>query len=323
MAWIGFSASDKVRVSSVAWQRAPEEIIKIVSGGAEEAIEESDIIARTMKCGKPILYNDIEKAPGLELRQESLDLGYKSFVVLPLCESGKPVGVLCLYAGEVGFFDHEEMRLLNELADDISYALNHIVKEEQMNYLAYYDVLTNLPNRDLFSDRLQRQIEMARHEGEIIAVLLLDFERFSNINDTLGRHIGDGLLRQAGERLQSNVSSHDSLAHIGGDLEKLVADCFGPAYHIDDHELYVSVKAGISLFPGDGHDHDTLYKNAEIALRKAQKDGDAYLFYRREMNASVAKRLTLENRLYKALERGEFRCYYQPKINTGRTRVRD
>ena len=339
MAWIGFAASDKVRVSAVAWQRAPDDIIKIVAGGTNEAIEESDIIDRTMKCGKPLLYNDIEKAPGLVLRQESLDLGYRSFVVLPLCESGKPVGVLCLYAGEAGFFDHEEMRLLNELADDISYALNHIVKEEQMNYLAYYDVLTNLPNRDLFSDRLQRQIEMAKHENEIIAVLLLDFERFSNINDTLGRHIGDGLLRQAGERLRKNVSSHDSLAHIGGDLfavmlvdvrsaaeaahtlEKLIGDCFGPAYHIDDNELYVSVKAGISLFPGDGHDHDTLYKNAEIALRKAQKDGDKYLFYRREMNASVAKRLTLENRLYKALERGEFRLYYQPKINTVTDRI--
>ncbi|HEY0843997.1 MAG TPA: EAL domain-containing protein [Noviherbaspirillum sp.] len=339
MAWIGFAAADRIRVSAAAWQRTPDEVIKIVSGSADEVIEERDIIAHTMKCGKPILHNDIEKEPGLAHREESLNLGYRSFVVLPLCESGNPVGVLCLYAAEANFFDHEEMRLLNELADDISYALNHIVKEEQMNYLAYYDALTNLPNRDLFFDRLQRQIEMARHEEEIIAVLLLDFERFSNINDTLGRHIGDNLLRQAADRLKKRVSSHDSLAHISGDLfavmlvdirnaaeaahvlEKLVADCFGPAFRIDDHELYVSVKAGISLFPGDGHDNDTLYKNAEIALRKAQKDGDAYLFYRREMNASVAKRLTLENRLYKALERGEFTLHYQPKIHTHTDRI--
>lgn len=338
-AWIGFAASDKIRVSAVAWQRAPGEVIRIVSGSTDELMEESDIIEQTLRCRKPIMYNDIEKTPGLALKEESLNYGYRSFVVLPLCEADHAVGVLCLYAGEVEFFDHEEMRLLNELADDISYALSHIVKEEQMNYLAYYDVLTNLPNRDLFFDRLQRQIEMARHENEMVAVLLIDFERFSNINDTLGRHIGDNLLRQAAERLKRHVSSHDSLAHISGDLfavmlvdirtaseaahvlEKLVAECFGPVYQIDDHELYISVKSGISLFPGDGSEHDTLYKNAEVALRKAQKDGESYLFYRREMNASVAKRLTLENRLYKALERGEFTLHYQPKINTHTDKV--
>lgn len=339
MAWIGFSASDRGHVSAVAWRRTPQEVIKIATGGSGEAMSGRFTMTQAMKCGKPIVYNDIEKESGTPHRDEALELGYRSYAALPLCEAGNPVGVLCLYAGEAGFFDHEEMRLLSELADDISYALSHIVKEEQMNYLAYYDVLTGLPNRDLFADRLQRQIETARHEEEIIAVLLLDFERFSNINDTLGRHIGDGLLRQASERMKAQVSSQDSLAHVSGDLfavmlvdvknaaeaahklEKLVGDCFGPAYRVDDHELYVSVKAGISLFPGDGHDHDTLYKNAEIALRKAQKSGDSYLFYRREMNATVARRLTLENRLYKAIDRGEFTLHYQPKFSTGNDRI--
>lgn len=339
MAWVGFSVAGRLRASAVAWQRAPDEIIKIASGAAGQVHEELDVIAHVMASGKCMLYNDIEQDQGLRFREESLRLGYRSFVVLPLCESGRPVGVLCLYAGEAGFFDHEEMRLLSELADDISYALNHIVKEEQMNFLAYYDSLTSLPNRNLFFDRLQRQVEVARHENEIFSVMLLDFERFSNINDTLGRHIGDGLLRNAAERLKTHVSSHDSLAHITGDvfaimlvdiknaaeaahtLENILDECFGPAFQVNNHELYVSVKVGISLFPGDGADHDTLYKNAEIALKKAQKTGESYLFYRREMNASVAKRLTLENRLYKAIERDEFRLYYQPKFNTATNRV--
>ena len=336
-AWVGFRVPGQNRLSCVAWQSAMIEGSH--AGKDPKILEEYALSERAMRTGKPAVCNDIERTRRLDFRLESLALGYRSFVVLPVAESGQPVGVLSLYAGEAAFFDHEEMKLLSELADDISYALNHIVKEEQVNYLAYFDPLTNLPNRDLFFDRMQQQIEVAKHEGQTIAVLLLDIERFSNINDTYGRHIGDALLRQAADRLRSRVSAHDSLAHMGGDvfaimlvdvkgaaeaahtLEKLLLDCFRPAFQVGDDEVFVAAKAGISLFPGDGADHDTLFKNAEIALRKAQKSGDPYLFYRREMNASVARRLTLENRLYRALDRGEFTLYYQPKFNTVTDRV--
>ncbi|HJV80837.1 EAL domain-containing protein [Noviherbaspirillum sp.] len=336
MAWVGFGKPDALAVSSLAEGNGS---CTVSSGDSTQVLMERSIITRTMQCGKPVVCNDIEHDRRLSFKREFLEMGYRSLVVLPLCESGHPIGVLCLYASEFRFFDREEMKLLSELADDISYALNHIVKEEQINYLAYYDALTNLPNRDLFFDRLQRQIEVARHEERTMAVLIFDIERFSNVNDTFGRHIGDALLKQAAVRLQRLVSSHDTLAHIGGDvfaimladikgaadaahmLERLIAGCFKPVFEVGGYELYVAVKAGISLFPSDGPDRDTLYKNAEIALKKAQKNGETYLFYRREMNASVAKRLTLENRLYRALERGEFTLYYQPKIHTGSDRV--
>ena len=334
MAWVGFGKTDAVVVSAAAWQPPADSAFKSASGAATGVLAERKVIERTLRCGKPVVCNNIERDRRLTFKREVIAMGYRALVSLPLCESGQPVGVLCLYAGEVRFFDREELKLLSELADDISYALNHLVKEEQVNYLAYYDALTSLPNRDLFFDRLQRQIEAVRHEGRSLAVLLLDIERFSNINETFGRHIGDALLKRTAERLRQCVSSHDSLAHIGGDvfaimladikgaadaahvLERLIADCFKPVFDVGGYEMYVSVKVGISLFPGDGAAYDTLYKNAEIALKKAQKNGDTYLFYRREMNASVAKRLTLENRLYRALERGEFTLYYQPKIQT-------
>ncbi len=334
-AWVGFTAADGKTVEPVASHVAagPD---ATVSGAVQQ---EQKLVKRALKRCRPVVCNDIASGKRLEFRDAYLRSGYRSFVVLPLRIEEKTASVLCLYAGEPEFFDSEEMKLLSELAEDISYALDHLVKEERINYLAYYDALTGLPNRDLFFDRLQRQVEAARHEQENMAVLLIDVERFSNINDTFGRHVGDAMLRQIAGRLKARVSSHDSLAHIGGDvfaimladirgaadaahmLEKLLHECFAPAFQVDDQELYISVKAGISLFPIDGTDHDLLYKNAEVALRKAQKNGDTYLFYRREMNASVARRLTLENRLYRALERGEFRLHYQPKIDTVSGRV--
>ncbi len=338
-AWVGFGKPDALAISAVASQSPSDGASVVAKGEATGMLIEASVIGRAMTSNKPVVCNDIEHDRRLRYQREFMERGYRSMVMLPLCESGHPIGVLSLCAGEPRFFDREEMKLLSELADDISYALNHIVKEEQINYLAYYDALTSLPNRDLFFDRLQRQIEAARHEDRTIAVLLFDIERFSNVNDTFGRHIGDALLKQVAARLQRLVSPHDTLAHVGGDvfaimladikgapeaahtLERLIAGCFRPAFEVGGYELYVAVKAGISLFPSDGADRDTLYKNAEIALKKAQKNGETYLFYRREMNASVARRLTLENRLYRALERGEFVPYYQPKIHTGSDHV--
>ncbi|WP_420475677.1 EAL domain-containing protein [Noviherbaspirillum sp. ST9] len=333
MAWVGFGNSRGVSVSCITRSMGLKE--QAASGViTNKALEEQALVMRVLRCGKPIVYNDIAKARRLRYREECLQNGLRSFAVLPLCAAGKAVGVLCLYSAELRFFDREEMKLLNELADDISYALNHIVNEEKINYLAYYNSLTGKPNRDLFYDRLRRQVEIARHEGQVLAVLLVDIVRFSNVNDTFGRHVGDALLQEIADRLDTKISSHDTLAHFGIDvfaimladirgaanaahvLERLLDGCFGPAFQIDGNELYVAVKAGITLYPGDGEDGDTLVKNAEIALRKAQKSADSYLFYRREMNASVARRLTLENRLYRALERDEFTLYYQPKFNT-------
>ncbi|OWW21475.1 EAL domain-containing protein [Noviherbaspirillum denitrificans] len=333
MAWAGFGNSRSVSVSCVTREISAKER---ATGGdmANKALEEQGHVSRVMRSGKPQVFNDVATARRLRYREECLRQGLRSFAILPLCAVGKCIGVLSLYSAEANMFDREEMKLLNELADDISYALNHIVNEEKINYLAYYSSLTGKPNRALFRDRLHRQMEIARHERQVLAVLLIDPVRFSNVNDTFGRHVGDALLQQMAERLDSKISSHDTLAHFGVDvfaimladirgaanaahvLERLLASCFGPAFEIDGNELYIAVKAGITLYPGDGEDGETLVKNAEIALRKAQKSADTYLFYRPEMNASVARRLTLESRLYRALERDEFTLYYQPKFNT-------
>ncbi|WP_198358891.1 EAL domain-containing protein [Noviherbaspirillum autotrophicum] len=329
MAWIGLGTAGRLNVTTAE------------DGGGKssaEVIEEPALLERALKEGKAIVCNDIAVDRRIARKEEHLRRGYRSLVVFPLSALDKTAGLLSIYAGEARFFDRDEMKLLCEMAEDISYALDHLAKEERSNYLAYYDSLTDLPNRALFFDRLQLHVESARRERQRMAVIVLDCERFSNINDTYGRHVGDAVLREAASRLKRQVSSHDTLAHIGGDrfallltnvgaagtahlLEKLVHECFNSAFQVGGNELYVSVKAGIAMFPSDGDEHDLIYKNAEVALRKAKRSDEAYLFYRPEMNASVARRLTLENRLYRALEREEFTLYYQPKIHTASGRM--
>lgn len=338
MAWLGYAEHGTTAFTSVA-------SVQRVGASSSVAVSPADIpdasglVARAIKSGKTILCNNIAHDRRISHKEEYLKRGYHSLVMLPLFALEQPAGVLTLCAGEHNFFDQEEMKLLREIADDISFAFDHLAKEEKINYLAYYDALTDLPNRALFFDRLQRHIEVARRDAQLLVVILIDFDRFSNINDSYGRHVGDALLKEAARRMKNRVASENTLSHVGADrfallltnvvsaadaahiLERLLEDCYGPAFQLDSDEQYVSVKAGIAMFPSDGSEYDAIYKNAEIALRKAKKSDEAYLFYRPGMNASVAKRLTLENRLYRALEREEFTLYYQPKILAATGRI--
>src|SRR6266850_667290 len=143
--------------------------------------------------------------------------GFLSSAVLPLASSGETVGVLLLYARQRDFFDEEEMRLLRELAGDISFALHHLAQKARMDYLAYHDSLTGLPNRALFADRLAQALNAARREKRFATVVFLDVQRFRLVNETFGRKAGDELLRQIGARLRQALSEQDTVARVGAD----------------------------------------------------------------------------------------------------------
>src|SRR6185295_1268979 len=145
---------------------------------------------------KPMISNDVGRDPQRLMRKEMDERGINSLAVIPLIVGGEGVGVLALYAAEVGFFDEEEMRLLLELAGDIAFALDHIAKSDKLDYLAYYDELTGLANRRLFLERVEQKLQGARGAGQKASLLILDVERFKSINDALGRQAGDALLKQ-------------------------------------------------------------------------------------------------------------------------------
>jgi len=336
-AWIGLLDADTRKVNPVAKAGRDEGYLGRINLSADEGAPGScELTARALTGAAPVVCNDIQSDERMKTwRAEALERGYRAIALLPLVVEDRPIGIFVLYAPEPGVFDEAEMKLLVEMAGDISFALDHIGKAERLDYLAYYDDLTGLPNRTLFYDRANQLLRAAQKQGggHKVAIVLLDLERFRTINETLGRHVGDAVLKQVAERLAAGRLGPDHLARIGadtfaavlGDLDKeeeaahfVEGRAIGVLHEpivADGQELRISVKAGIALFPADGADVDTLFHNAEAALKKAKLSGDRYLFYTPELNARAAERLTLENKLRRALECRELALHYQPVVD--------
>ena len=333
-AWIGKFDADNQQVTPVAQTGRDDGYLAQIDLTAREGIKDScALITQALTEVKPVVCNDIASDERMAAwRSEALSRGYRSVTVFPLVVEGRPVGVFALYASEPGVFDSEEMKLLVEMAGDISFAMDNLKKEEKLNYLAYYDVITGLPNRALFYDRLGQHLHDAQ-SGKTIAVLAIDLERFRVINETLGRHAGDALLKQVAERLIDTGVGVDHLARISADcfamflsnireeadlvhfLESQVTAALSKPFQLEGQELRISARAGIAIFPDDGKDADTLFRNAEAALRKTKLTGDKYLFYTPEFNARVAEQMKLENKLRIALEQEQLVLHYQPKVD--------
>ena len=300
--------------------------------GPPDALEPSYVIS-AVREKRIRLCNDSRNDEHVLAGEQHALHGIRSFAILPLIVADEAVGVLGLYAAETDFFHEDELRLLSELAGDVSFAIDHIDKQERLDYLAYYDSLTGLPNRRLFLDRLAQFVRCADVSGRKLAVCVADLERFRNINDSLGRSAGDCLLRQLAEwlvnhfgdavavgRLDSDhfavalpdVDSEDATART---VEKLINSVVAHDFHLDASVYRLALKVGVAMFPDDGTEADVLFKNAGAALTKARAGRDRYLFYAQRMTETVAGRLGMENQLRQALEREEFVLHYQPKMH--------
>jgi diguanylate cyclase (GGDEF)-like protein/PAS domain S-box-containing protein len=333
MAWIGIVDQEAMQIRLAASEGGDPDYVDRMPLSLNDADGgKFGLAGRTVLGKKPVLVQDMEHDPRILLRQEASEYGFHSLVVLPLMVSDTVVGVLALYASEIGFFDVEEMELLTELAGDIAFAIDNLDKQDQADYLAYYDVLTGLANRRLFLERVTQYMRGAASGGHKLAVFLVDLERFKNINDSLGQPAGDALLRQVAEWLKHNAGDVNVLARLGADhfalvlpevrhdggvarlVEKTVTAFMEHPFRLEDAVLRLGAKVGVALYPGDGGDADSLLKNAEAALKKAKASGDRFLFYTQTMTEKVAGKLTLENQLRQALDNGEFVLHYQPKL---------
>ena len=334
VAWAGVAEPDATQLRPVAWQGVGLDYLERLPLSLSEADGEQFGLAGRAVCEKkPMIVEDMEQDPRIVLRADARERGFHSLVTLPLLVSDTVVGVLVLYANEIGFFDESEMKLLLEVAANLSFALDHIEKAEKLNYLAYYDELTGLANRSLFLERVAQYMRSAAGGGHKLGLFLVDLERFKNINDSLGRPAGDALLRQVAAWLTRNAGDAGLVARVGADhfaavlpvvkqdgdvgrlLEKTMAAFLGHPFRLNDAVLRVSAKVGVALFPDDGADADTLFRNAEAALKKAKASGEPYLFHTQKMTEMIAGKLTLENQLRQALDNREFVLHYQPKVN--------
>jgi len=210
--------------------------------------------------------------------------------------------------------------------------------EETIRQMAYYDVLTGLPNRNLLNDRLEVALAHATRRIEQVAILFLDLDHFKTINDSMGHDMGDLILQEVGKRLQNAVRKEDTVARMGGDefiiitlgilnsenlgnLAQKILDSLSTPYIINENEFFISCSIGISVFPDDGLEVKSLLKNADMAMYQAKEKGrNTYQLFTPALNKKAMHRMTMEKHLRKALEKGEFKLEYQPKISltTGR-----
>jgi diguanylate cyclase (GGDEF)-like protein len=334
MAWLSVYDRKAQLLTPVAWHGHEDGFLRLMALSMTDPAPEGrgGLVRRAVREKRPVIINNVEEDSRFGLRNAALERGYRSGAVLPLLVAGEVIGVLGLFAGEPDFFDADEMRLLAELAGDISFALDHTEKAEKLHYLAYYDGPTGLANRTLFLERLTLSLHAAQASQTKLAVIASDLERFRAVNDSLGRQTGDLLLSQFSQRLAKTVSDSDLLARIGSDQFAIVIpavkselDCahrlgdiakgsFGEPFRLGEHELRISAKAGIALFPDHGADADTLLRNAESALKKSKQTGDRLLFYEQAMTQRVAESLSLETKLRRAVEQEEFVLHYQPRV---------
>jgi diguanylate cyclase (GGDEF)-like protein/PAS domain S-box-containing protein len=206
--------------------------------------------------------------------------------------------------------------------------------EQRIHKLAYFDTLTNLPNRELFFDRFGHAIARAQRQGTEIALLFLDLDRFKNVNDTLGHPVGDRLLQAVAERLQCLVRGEDTIARLGGDeftillesvghhgsvseVARKVVDGLSEPFSVDAQQLHIGTSVGISLYPADGEDATTLVKHADAAMYQAKAAGRSnYQFYAESMSSHSSERVAMEAHLHRAINNGEFILHFQPQYSS-------
>lgn len=211
--------------------------------------------------------------------------------------------------------------------------------ESQVHYLAHYDLLTGLPNRALFRDRLLQAMAQAKRSDTLITVMFLDIDDFKDVNDTLGHAVGDQLLKEIAQRIRSCMREYDTVARFGGDefgiiqtgvqtvegsadLAERILALLGEPFHIDGHEIHSGASVGMTIYPFDDAQADGLLKNADMAMYKAKREGrNRFQFYVAELNDMVQRRATLERDLRTALQRKQFRLNYQPQLDLATGRI--
>ena len=342
LAWIGLLDSTGSFLEPATWMDddADENNNRFELSVNDRVDLQQGLFARALRERATATCNDLSASTETQFPANAAAQGCLSKAVFPLLLDDQPIGALALYSGERDVFDAMELALLNEMAGDISFALGHIRNEEKLDYLAYYDTLTGLPNRRLIQDRLQQLLHVSNgEEHRTVALVIINVDRFRNINDTFGRHVGDALLKVVAHRLGEAMGGTDHIARIGNDhfaaildnaedatevahrLEAPILTHLGRSFDIEGHDLHVTVKIGVAMFPGDGKEGETLFAHAETAMRKAAVSQERYLFYAPEMNARVAEQLTLENKLHRAQNNGEFVLHYQPKVELNYGRI--
>ncbi|MEO9263200.1 MAG: EAL domain-containing protein, partial [Candidatus Baltobacteraceae bacterium] len=260
---------------------------------------------------------------------------FKNGVAMRLDVGGETYGALVFATAEPGSwsFSSTDADLLGLIATLTAGTIDRSRQRTRLRAMAYYDALTGLPNRAFLSEKLRDAIEVAQSRLGRVALLFLDLDRFKDVNDTLGHARGDWLLQMVARRLVTEIGDSGTIGRMGGDeFVILLSDCRGAdqvrdvaesiiaaisePFALDEYEQFISTSVGISVYPEDGRDDQTLIKNADIAMYRAKERGrNGYYFYNPTLEAPIHMRLSQEKLLRRALELNEFVVFYQPQID--------
>jgi diguanylate cyclase (GGDEF)-like protein len=305
---------------------------------ADHEAGDTSLMGRVIRTGQAILCEDIERFPHvIHGRDKLIAAGVRSLACLPLRVDNTPVGSFLLGTGTGAVIGQDELLLLEEVACNLSFALQYLDKQDAVHFLSYFEPLTGLAKRALFCERLSRLLTRGTDSLPRLEVTVFDVAHLSVINDSFGRHTGDRLLQCVADRLKAHFPDTEQLAHLGGGtfvcvhareradteirtLHDDITRIFDLPFSVDGRQIVAEIKSGVACYPDDAHEPQELVQNAEAALKEAKTSGERYLHHRIEMNSELARRVGMEHRLRTALDKGQFLLHYQPKItlHTGR-----
>lgn len=292
---------------------------------------DSGLLGDTTLRGQPLWIGDVSRDERFPLPGAAGQAGIRTVLYFPLRSSGETQGIIEFISRDPRVYDPRCI----ETIDTVSAAIGQFVRrkqaERELEYRALHDALTDLPNRALFNARLGRALSVAATSGRSLAVLLMDMDRFKEVNDTFGHLHGDSLLKQAAIRLSASVRESDTVARLGGDefavllpsidrdgalaVAQKMLHCVEQPFPIDRQLIDIGISIGIAMYPDDGNDATTLVQHADVAMYQAKREQSGVAHYSAESDDHTPWRFALQSDLRRGIEHGELFLVYQPKID--------
>jgi diguanylate cyclase (GGDEF)-like protein len=301
-----------------------------------------NLAARAVLARSPVIVKDLTAESERSAHQHIwLQHGWPAIAALPLLVDGTAIGSLTLHSERKDAFDDDEVKALNELIANLCFGLQHLDSEEALHFLSYFDSLTGLAKRPLFSQRIGMRLKELLFESNALTLLLFDVQKLGAVNDSHGRHVGDRLIEEIAARIKQTYPNFDCAGYLGqgtfalalptvasrdgkerGQLmQNAAAQLFATSFEIAGRDLRPSTRCGVAFYPQDGVSASELVQHAEAALQAAREDDEPCKVYGDVRERPASRTVSLETRLASALDRQEYLLNYQPKISIADNRL--